>query len=328
MIRKNTVSKSSLGLYAIESIVSSWNISLKQTCPEIPISGSPQRTSYRLVIEDVQGYKYVLERISINKYNHKYRIAQNLHFLSTQNISGITPYLPNEQGKYITKYENSFWQLIPFIAGEKLNRPSYVFDTWRGRETAHFLIELWTKSKGVFNQLNLPFFSLKDYVNDMTNTMVCYNTKEYHQIRSVLKYLKKDFFNHYDQIPVCFCHGDFHPLNIIWKNDSLISVIDWEFMGEKIEMYDMANLLGCLGIEEPTSLVNNFALEFIKTIKKSNSISKIGFHYLFECMVALRFPWLAEWLKAQDEEMIQLEIDFLNLICDNRDIIKKQWIKT
>jgi aminoglycoside phosphotransferase (APT) family kinase protein len=42
--------------------------------------------------------------------------------------------------------------------------------------------------------------------------------------------------------PVAFCHGDYHPMNIIWSADDIKCVIDWEFSEYKSEIYDAANI--------------------------------------------------------------------------------------
>lgn len=311
--------------YPFPEILSSWNLSFKQIHPEINISGSPQRSMYRMVVEDERTQKYVLEKISRNNYQHKQIIAQILDYLSHQRIDEIHPYLLNNNNKFITERKHGFWQLQPFINGIDLDRPAYVFDEWRGKVLAEFLIDLWKKSSDISNDISLPFFSLKKYVVAMIHKMKRFDNSEYQKLESIISYLTSDFLVHYEEIPSCFCHGDYHPLNIIWGKRSVKAVIDWEFTGEKIEIYDMANLLGCLGIEEPTSLVHDFALSFIKEIKESARISQISFHYLFDCMMALRFAWLAEWLKSNDSDMIQLEIDFLHLIYENKTIIKKKW---
>ncbi|MBS3749031.1 MAG: aminoglycoside phosphotransferase family protein [Candidatus Thermoplasmatota archaeon] len=325
MNRNDNFSLLSTHNHHFSEILSYWTITFKQIHPRITISGSPQRSIYRIVVEDEAQQKYILEQISENNYQRKRIIAQTLSYLSNQGIDKVNPYLSNNQDEFITKSEHGFWQLQLFINGINLDRPSYVFDEWRGKVLAEFLINLWKKSLKIQDKISLPFFSLKKYVVDMFRKMEQFDNEEYQKLGSVISYLASDFLVHYEEIPARFCHGDFHPLNIIWGKNSVNAVIDWEFMGEKIEIYDMANLLGCLGFEEPTSLVHDFALTFIKEIRKSNHISKIGFHYLFDCMMALRFAWLAEWLRTNDKDMIQLEIDFLHLLHENKEIIKEKW---
>jgi len=84
-------------------------------------------------------------------------------------------------------------------------------------------------------------------------------------------------------------------------------------------------MLGCIGIEEPTGLIQGFSLTFIEEIKKSNSISDKSFKYLLECIITLRFGWLAEWFRKSDIDMINLEVTYMHLLLKNRDLIKKKW---
>lgn len=65
----------------------------------------------------------------------------------------------------------------------------------------------------------------------------------------------------HDQLPLSFCHGDLHPLNVIWYQDRIKAVIDWEFTGMNPDIYDAANLVGCAGIENP----NGLGMSMVKT---------------------------------------------------------------
>jgi homoserine kinase type II len=158
----------------------------------------------------------------------------------------------------------------------------------------------------------------------MIQKMEEYNKNEYDKLKSCIKFIEHDFLNIYYDLPILFCHGDYHPLNIIWSKNNIRSVIDWEFLGYKSEIYDIANLLGCIGIEDPTSLINDLAESFIKKIKESNIISDISFEYLIEFIITLRFAWLAEWFRKKDNEMINLEISYIKLLIKKKDFIKKE----
>jgi homoserine kinase type II len=205
-----------------------------------------------------------------------------------------------------------------------LNRPDYVFEEWRGTVLADFLIELWRKSKNIsYFDKNNPF-DLRQYFFNMIEKMQIYNKKELNKLKKIIKYLELDFMNIYHEIPILFCHGDYHPLNIIWSKKNIKSVIDWEFLGYKSEIYDIANLLGCIGIEEPTSLINKLAKTFISKIKETNKISDISFKYLIEFIITIRFAWLAEWFRKKDTEMINLEIIYINLLKEKKNLIKKK----
>ena len=65
-------------------------------------------------------------------------------------------------------------------------------------------------------------------------------TKEYlneKEISFVYNYLLK---NKPQKVNSCFCHGDFHYANILWKNKHLTAVLDWELSGIGNREFDIA----------------------------------------------------------------------------------------
>jgi homoserine kinase type II len=42
-------------------------------------------------------------------------------------------------------------------------------------------------------------------------------------------------------------------------------------------------------------------------------------------IIAIRFGWLSEWLRNRDEEMIELETVYMNLLMDHADDLAAQW---
>jgi len=233
--------------------------------------------------------------------------------------------LAADKGKHVIKYKNNFWQMIPFVPGILLDRGKYMYEKWRGAVLANFLIELSRK------YLDLPFldpskaFSLKDYVYKLIREINLYNKDIKDEIKDIDAFLKKYFMPAYEKMPVAFCHGDYHPMNIIWSADDIKCVIDWEFSGYKSEIYDTANLIGCVGVEDPQSLTGDLIKSFIADMKEAGIISKTSWKYLVEFIIALRFAWLSEWLRRRDTEMIRLELDYMRLLIENKSSLQKAW---
>ena len=310
----------------LKAVAELWQVRLKKLHLNIPIQGSPERSVYRVVLEDNRGKYFVLEQIAAKSLEHKRQIAATLDFLSGKNLPRIQPYMADEKGCRIIKHKNGFWQMIPFVRGVALDREKYMYEKWRGPVLADFLIELRRKSHG------LPFFdpsksfSLKDYVYKLIREINLYNKDIKNEIKDIDAFLKKDFMLAYEKLPLAFCHGDYHPLNIIWSADDIKCVIDWEFSGCKSEIYDAANLIGCVGVENPQSLTGDLVKSFIADMKRAKIISNISWRYLMEFIIALRFAWLSEWLRQRDTEMIRLELDYMRLLIENKCSLQKAWI--
>jgi len=310
----------------LKAVAGLWQVQLKKLHYNLPVQGSPERSVFRIVLEDKDGLLFVLEQIPAKSLELKRQIAATVDFLWKKNLAYIQPYLADGKGEYVIKYKNNLWQIIPFVQGVLLDRQKYMYEKWRGSALAAFLIELRRKSQ------DLPFsdfrkvFSLKDYIYKLIGEINLYNKNIKSEINDISCFLEKDFMPAYEKLPVAFCHGDYHPMNVIWSADDIKCVIDWEFSGVKREVYDMANLIGCVGVEDPQSLTGELVKSFISDIKAARILSNTSWKYLVDFIVALRFAWLSEWLRRKDTEMIGLELDYMRLLIDNKNSLQKAWL--
>jgi homoserine kinase type II len=309
----------------LKEVLRFWGLGLRRICPEIDIAGSPERCDFRMVIEDKKKKLFIIENISPLVVNHKIRIIQTLDLLSDNGLEVIQPYIPPDKDSYVVHHHESFWQLVPYVDGVSLKRPEYVFDSWRGRALADFLISLKKSS------VDIPYFdrsdpfSIKNYVYDMQKKLKIHEQELAKKVQPVFHFLEEQFMDVHDSLPTAFCHGDYHPLNIIWSENGINSVIDWEFTGYKPESYDAANLIGCIGIENPQALIGDLAIDFFQRLKDAEVFSDISWKYFLEFALAIRFGWLAEWLRKSDVEMLDLEVVYMNLLVDNAETLRKFW---
>ena len=310
---------------SLRQILSRWSVILQTARPDLPISGSPERTLFRVVVQDTEGRRWLLEKIPVRLKRSKLDIIHLLAHLTEKKFELAVPYRSTEEGAYHVADEEDLWQLLRFVDGVPLDRPRYIFDAWRGRHIARCLISLRQTSAGFHVPGNRDFFSITDYIADMTEKIARHNPELANPLSPVLTYLKRSFFNIHDTLPVGLCHGDFHPLNIIWKPDGIAALIDWEFYGLKPEAYDVANMLGCLGMENPDGLSGDMALAFLDELRAADFLHRKSLHSLFDLTLALRFAWLSEWLRKNDIRMIELELTYMYLLMDNREKIKASW---
>lgn len=310
----------------LKAVAGLWQVPLKKIHRKIPVQGSPERSAFRVVLEDTDKRFFVLEQIASQSAAGRKQIAAILDLLAAKKLPQINPYLTDERGNYLLEHQNNFWQLSPFVPGVELDREKYVFEPWRGIVLADFLIALRRKSQKMTLAGSRGVFSLRNYIYKLVREINLYNKDIKNDIGSVVDFLEKDFLPVYEELPVAFCHGDYHPLNIIWSTDGIRCVIDWEFCGLKSELYDVANLIGCIGMENPRSLAGGLVGHFIDRMKRSGIMSQISWRYLTEFIIALRFAWLAEWLRRKDRNMIRLERDYMKLLMDNKTVLQKAWL--
>jgi len=306
----------------LRELAERWGIAVVGFRPDLIPAGSPERTIFRAVIADEGDGLFVLERISPQNRRIKMRILRSLEYLARKGMHGIVPYVSGRDGRYIQEFGGGLWQLAPFVRGVALDRERYLHDEWRGDVLAEFLIELRDRSR------ELPFFSgeapfsLKKYIQTLVLRVEEHRPDIFPRVRRTLAFLETNFMDVHDEFPLGFNHGDYHPLNIIWGADDLKAVIDWEFAGMKPEIYDVANMVGCLGMEHPSSLAGGLAVSFIRAMRDRGGFAERSWTCFSDFVVALRFAWLSEWLRKDDAEMVALELDYMDLLIEHRDRLR------
>jgi homoserine kinase type II len=309
----------------VADILHFWGLEFKKECPECPLAGSPERSLFRTVIEDAGARLFVLEKIDPRIVDRKREIAATIDCLASRGLAGIHPYLRNRDDDFITKAAGVFWQVSPFIESVGLRRPDYTNDSWRGKALARFLIDMKGKSEGIpFGSPGRPF-SIAEFIRDLMMRMTCHNPEQADDAEAAYRHLEKHFFPAHDCLPVGFCHGDPHPINVIWGEDQIRAVIDWEFLGYKPEIYDTALIIGCIGMEDPESLAGPLVMAFLQELRAIGCFDTSGFAVLPEFVLALRFAWLSEWLRKKDVEMVEMETDYIRVLLNGQNRLRSTW---
>ncbi|MDI6616186.1 MAG: phosphotransferase [Syntrophaceae bacterium] len=309
----------------IRAVLSQWNLSLKTIRTDCDLQGSPERSIFRTACEDEAGRLFVVEQIAPDRRERRQLISTILDNLFADGLKQVIPYLSTPAGQSLAFCEDAWWQASPFVAGTPLDRSGYLHDAGKGESLAQFLRDLSRYAQRLFYDRNATVFSLKDYILKLEQDINRHASDVAPRFASIFDFLRRSFMDAYDTLPATFCHGDFHPLNVIWRGGAIAAVIDWEFCGLKPEIYDAANLIGCVGIEHPSGLTGDLAAAFIQSMRESSSISAASWKLFPEFAIALRCAWLAEWLRGKDEEMIDLEESYMHLLIDNLDELREAW---
>ncbi len=291
-------------------LLSSWGIDFLRERPDVVIAGSPERTDFRVVIEDRRGDLFIVEAVAPGIRVRKHRIATILAQLNARGVAGVTPYQVTAAGDFFVFSQEKYWQVVPYVPGLALDRPAYVFDSWRGEAAAEFLLRL--RKSAV--DLSQPVFSLPTYIDGLVESIRKNRPDVLPNVETMHAFVRKRLYPVYDRLPVCFCHGDYHAINIVWNANGIAAVIDWEFCGVKPELYDAANMVSCLGIEDPECLWAGAPVAFLDRLRASGQYAGISFEYFTDLMIAFRFAWLSEWLRKDDDDMLRMEFDYFDIL--------------
>jgi homoserine kinase type II len=292
-------------------LLHSWQISFAGLDETVQVAGSPERAAQRVVVRDVDGVRWILERIEAGNLNRKQDVAEHLEMLS--GMKQVHPYRPTTAGFFFAEG----WMLRSYIEGIELDRKTYLQDAWRINAMADFLLRLRDEADTGTG----PVFSMCAYAQQRMDIWRGRYSKLADKLEHSFQTLEKSFFQIHDQLPVSFCHGDYHPLNMVWGTNSIRSVIDWEFCGIKPELYDMALLVGCIGFEDPDNLIKEPVIRLVQRLRAAGYGSEESWAHFLELTATIRFGWMSEWIRRRDREARQMEAVYIDILVDQKDYI-------
>ncbi len=308
-------------------ICDQWQIEVHCVRTDIQIQGSPERALSRVVVEDKQNRLFLVEQFDTKKWGLRDRVARAIDILFTRGLTQVLPYRKSVREEFLPFFDDDCFQLSSFLEGTPLKRPDYLSSSEMGKNAALFLARMSEAAKQMDRTLPFSCFSIKAYIHELFRKMKHHDRPIHDRFLPVLHFLESTFMPAHDHLPLAFCHGDLHPLNIIWDKDEIKAVIDWEFAGIKPDLYDAANLVGCAGIENPNGLGMDMVMTFVDELRKTAVISETGWRFFPEYVLALRFAWLSEWLRKKDDEMIDLEFAYMKILVDHMAEIREAFCK-
>jgi Ser/Thr protein kinase RdoA (MazF antagonist) len=298
--------------------------------PEHPLPGSPERCLARWALQDARGGRWMLERLAPGQGTRRQELAGLLAELSRLDpaLARVIPAyrsLPERPNNYVLTEDGGQWQLSPFVPGVPLPRPGYLDHTWRGEAVAAFLLALQTAGAQLSTLPTPPQEDLIAY-RDGLFAAISRKAPELLPRLALYRAALAELPDWLASVPPALAHGDLHPLNIIWGESDIRCVIDWEFAGARHGLYDAAGCLGCAGFEHPSAFSRGFVLGLLKGLRQ-NGLTTAQVHLLPRLVLASRLGWLSEWLRKGDAEMLDMELDYLDILLDELDGLGRFWAK-
>lgn len=206
------------------------------------------------------------------------------------------------------------WQLSPLVAHVPLPRPGYLDQRWRGEAVARLLLRLQAAASALPAHLipQAPSADLPAYAHELFTSIATHRPEllpRLAPLRASLHALPELLAAQ----PFSLVHGDLHPLNILWgagPQDAMRALIDWEFAGRGPALYDAANCVGCAAFEDPSGLSRGFVMGLVRGL----ALPPGQLRLLAAMLPATRLGWLSEWLRKGDGEMLEMELDYLEIL--------------
>jgi len=299
-------------------------IVLSRTRPDLPIAGSPERCLERLAAESADGRTWIVERHAPAMASRKQEIARAAARLAV-GLPEVKPWLAFAPDRFVDERPEGAWQVSPFTPGEPLDRPAYAFEEWRGDALADLLVRFRAAAADMPGREAAAPFSLAEFVRDLFGKVRGHDRPLFERLYPALIHCERALFPALERIPSAFCHGDFHPLNILWSRTGINALIDLEFCGFRPETYDAAMLVGCLGMEDPRCLRGALVKALLRGLERSAGYAADGWACFTDLVLGLRFAWLSDWLRRGDREMIELEAVYIGLLLEGREDLTRAW---
>lgn len=281
----------------------------------LPLPGSPERCLWRGLVADAAGHCYLVEELAPATIARKRQIASLVAYLAAQGLP-MAPYRRSLQGGEVAACEGGFWQVSPYLDHVPTPQPAWVQDAWRGQAMAEWLLALGAATRRLPPRLAGERFALGRFIAQLARRLQALRPALALTLAPALESLRQGYLAAEPQLPLAFCHGDYHPLNVLWGEGQLLAVIDWEFCGRKPELYDLALLLGCVGAEDPGALGGPFVQALLTALRPRSEASPASWQALPGMVLATRLAWLSEWLRKGDEEMVALETALILLLAE------------
>ncbi|MBU4526403.1 MAG: phosphotransferase [Desulfomicrobium sp.] len=295
----------------LHDILSCWGLTFEDIHPDIPLQGSPERCLYRVVV-DADGSRHVLEELDSRTLTRKIRIAGRIAHLATSGLPVAAP-RTGLDGNFAQRAGDRIWQLTPFLDGVAPDPENFWRDAWRGEALARFLRDLRHAAQGL--DAGEETFDLRAYAARIAGDAQKRHPDVFARLSPIFSLIDRQLAA-CPSLPVVFCHGDPHPLNMIWGADRILGAIDWEFCGPKCVLHDMALILGCVGSDDEAALSGPLVTAFMKTLRSCDLLDSNLEAHLPTWTLALRTAWLAEWLRREDADMIEFEIFYMTTLAD------------
>lgn len=195
----------------------------------------------------VRGLYNEKEVFAFLKYGSKpdSNILKEIEIIKCLNFS----FLP----KILDSDKNGKWCITEEIDGERL---SYILAGDKTEKSINYMFE-YGKTLAQIHKIDIECEKVKH--------------RKFFDIPT-LEYLKEnkiEFINDYlsnnkpATINECFCHGDFHYANILWKDKKISAVLDWELSGIGNKEFDIA-----------WAIINRPSQKFLRTKKEMNEFLK------------------------------------------------------
>ena len=185
----------------------------------------------------------VLENDTIQKFNNEQNLLNKVRDIVSIKFPNL---LSTKSDKNYFIYNNSFWTVYSLIGGEILShwwnleklseeQKEKIFKTLKQ-------LHLETIEKLDDIDENNQYNFIKDVYQRLLDSSNHITADEYKRVEKAINIIKK-FKNKLSKKDLCFIHGDYHPGNVIFRENEVVGLLDFDFSRKDVPFEDLAYTL-------------------------------------------------------------------------------------
>lgn len=160
------------------------------------------------------------------------------------------------------------------------------------------------------------------------NRLTSWHDSDYEKeaLHNVISFVQSNLLAYLPYMESRLCHGDLHPHNILIQDNNTIAIIDWEYCFYGPKLYDLAFLVGCIGLHGKEYLSEELIEPLFRIASFRLGIDQLSRETFCSLVLATRLLWLDTWITNNDREMIASEIEYLSWLLKNQESLSKKWM--
>ncbi len=295
-----------------------WDIAPVRVDVFDPAGANPVRKSRTWLVNR----EFLLRADPLSLFHERVPVKELTLFLKEQGIPVLLP-----KGNKAVKHEDRVYQLFDYVHQEQQGRLDYRNEPEKAEGIGAVLASISNLKKEWFSRDSIrKAASMMDATESTLKRIKTDDRKIEQALHQAHNHLKENLFPFLPYLEKRFCHGDLHPGNLLWKGHQLHSVIDWEKAGVREELYDLAFLIGCVGMDDTAELTGKWVNALIRSYLSNTQTTKLSFELLPELVLAIRMYWMSVWLSVPDDfEIAEMEAGFWGILINNREEIGSAW---
>lgn len=287
--------------------------------------------------EEVDSFSNSVSIITSND-NKKYVLKEQKSLEKIKNEAALLSYLRDEipiaapiktnDEKYYIEYDNKYYVLYPFLEGESFEN-HYDQDA---RKKAELLGETIGELHSALNEINYNECKVFNLVNNVTNWAkdIIEKNKDYFDYNFIMKIInlfEEEFIPVYDLLPKQIIHRDIHPGNILFQDNRLSGIVDFELNVKGVRIFDpcycaTSILVGDFDNEAKRAQWLDILFYILKAYNKKNKLTQKELFSVIYILYSIQLIFMAFSCTVDDYEAARCNEKVLKWLYKNKEKIQ------